>query len=349
MLFKARHKGKQDQHDGCGINGVQHRSGQPDDGSKAEVRYQHTGHSKKSGKGRVGDAGQKLMKILTHAGDQAHAGVEACDHKNGRNKHKARPTEQRLCQSGEHLGTGGKARIHRAGLGPGVAQHGVDHQHQPACNKTGPDGAALHGTAFCDTPGADVQGNDRAKIQPGQRVHGLVAVQDALHSGQGCVLCAGCAVVCRQRMDETPGKQHHDEHDQAGAEDAAQPVGKLFRPQRHQKGRCKKQHRVGQLQPGTAAYQRHQHLEGGTGGAGDGKAGPDGKIHQNGEHHGEHRMHPAGKLIQTACPCHSHHARNGQADGADGKARKGRPEAGTGLCAQMRREDQIACTKKHGK
>ena len=50
-------------------------------------------------------------------------------------------------------------------------------------------------------------------------------------------------------------------------------------------------------------------------------------------------MHPAGKLIQTARPGHSHHARNGQADGADGKARKGRPEAGTGLCAQMRRED----------
>ena len=121
-----------------------------------------------------------------------------------------------------------------------MAQHGVDHQHQPACNKTGPDGAALHGMAFCDTPGADVQGNDRAKIQPGQRVHGLVAVQDALHSGQGCVLCAGCAVVCRQRMDETPGKQHHDEHDQAGAEDAAQPVGKLFRPQRHKEGSGKK-------------------------------------------------------------------------------------------------------------
>ena len=77
--------------------------------------------------------------------------------------------------------------------------------------------------------------------------------------------------------------------------------------------------------------------------------GPDGKIHQNGEHHGEHRMHPAGKLIQTACPCHSHHARNGQADGADGKARKGRPEAGTGLCAQMRRENQVPGSEKHGK
>ena len=39
------------------------------------------------------------MKILPHAGDQAHAGVEACDHKNGRNEHKARPAEQLLCQS----------------------------------------------------------------------------------------------------------------------------------------------------------------------------------------------------------------------------------------------------------
>ena len=38
-----------------------------------------------------------------------------------------------------------------------------------------------------------------------------------------------------------------------------------------------------------------------------------------------------------------------QADGADGKARKGRPEAGTGLCAQMRRENQVPGSEKHGK
>ena len=242
MLFKARHKGKQDQHDGCGINGVQHWSGQPDDGSKAEVRYQHTGHSKKSGKGRVGDAGQKLMKILPHAGDQAHAGVEACDHKNGRNEHKARPAEQLLCQSGEHLGTGGKARVYCSGLGTGMAQHGINGQQQSARQKSGPDGAALHGAALCDAPGPDVQRDDRAKVQPGQSVHGLVAVQNALHGGQRGVFCAGRAVVRGQRVGQTPGKQHHDEQNQAGAEDAAQPVGELFRPQCHQKGRCKKQH-----------------------------------------------------------------------------------------------------------
>ena len=41
-------------------------------------------------------------------------------------------------------------------------------------------------------------------------------------------------------VGQTPGKQHHDEQNQAGAEDAAQPVGKLFRPQRHKEGSGKK-------------------------------------------------------------------------------------------------------------
>ena len=72
-----------------------------------------------------------------------------------------------------------------------MAQHGINSQQQPACNKTGPDGAALHGTAFCDTPGADVQGDDRAKIQPGQRVHGLVAVQDACTAGRAAYSALG--------------------------------------------------------------------------------------------------------------------------------------------------------------
>ena len=289
------------------------------------------------------------MEILSHAGDKAHAGVEAGNDKDGRNEHKARPAEQLLCQSGEHLGTGGKARVYRSGLGTGMAQHGINGQQQPARQQSGPDGAALHGAALCDAPGLDVQRDDRAKVQPGQSVHSLVAVQDALHGGQRGVFCTGRAVVRSQRVGQTPGKQHHDEQNQAGAEDAAQPVGELFRPQCHQKGRCKKQHRVGQLQPGTAAYQRHQHLEGGAGGAGDGKAGPDGKIHQNGEHRGEHRMDAAGKPVQTARPGHRRDSCDGQADGADGKARKGRPEAGTGLCAQMRREDQVPGSEKHGK
>ena len=152
-----------------------------------------------------------------------------------------------------------------------------------------------------------------------------------------------------QRMHQTSGKQHHDEQDQAGAEDAAQPVGELFRPQSHQKGRCKKQHRVAQPQPGTAAHQRHKHLEGGAGGAGDGKARPDGKVDQNGEHRGKHRVYLAGKLVQTAGPCHGHHARNGQEDGADGKAGKGGPEVRARLRAEVRREDQVPGPKKHGK
>lgn len=47
-LLKARQEGEQDQHDGGGIDGVEHRGGQPDDGGKAKVGHQHTGRSKKA-------------------------------------------------------------------------------------------------------------------------------------------------------------------------------------------------------------------------------------------------------------------------------------------------------------
>ena len=60
-------------------------------------------------------------------------------------------------------------------------------------------------------------------------------------------------------------------------------------------------------------------------------------------------MDAAGKPVQTARPGHRRDSCDGQADGADGKARKGRPETGTGLCAQMRRENQVPGSEKHGK
>ena len=162
------------------------------------------------------------MEVLPHAGDEPHAGVEAGNDEDGRDEHQPRPAEQVLRQGGEHLGTGGKARVHRTGLSTGVAQHGVDGQQQPARDEPGADGAPLHGRAFGDAPGPDVQRDHRPEVQPGQGVHGLVAVQDALGGGQGSVFRAGRGIVGRQRVGKAPGEQHHDQPDQAGAEDAAQ-------------------------------------------------------------------------------------------------------------------------------
>ena len=230
-----------------------------------------------------------------------------------------------------------------------MAQHGVHGQQQRPGNESGLDDAVLHGLVLGDAPCPDVQRDDRAEVQRCQRVHGLVAVEHSLHGGQSGVLCAGGSVVCRQRVQQAPGKQRRDEQNQAGAEDAPQPFGELFRVERYQERRSEKYRRVDHLQPGAAAQQRHQHLERGAGRARDGQTRPDGQVDQNGEHPGKGRVHPPGKSVQVACLSHRRNAGDGQADGADCKACKGKPEVCPGLCAQMRREDQVARPEKHGK
>ena len=120
------------------------------------------------------------MEILSHTGDQPHTGVEAGQHKDGRKQHQPRLTEQPLRQHGQHLGTGGKAGHGGTGQRSGVPQHGIDRQQQPACHKPGTDGTALHVLLPGNALRPDVHGDDRAKVQCGKGVHGLVTVQYAL-------------------------------------------------------------------------------------------------------------------------------------------------------------------------
>ena len=72
------------------------------------------------------------------------------------------------------------APVARPGQRSGVPQHGIDHQQQPACHKTGTDGTALHVLLPGNALRPDVHGDDRAKVQCGKGVHGLVTVQYAL-------------------------------------------------------------------------------------------------------------------------------------------------------------------------
>ena len=120
------------------------------------------------------------MEILSHTGDQPHTGVEAGQHKDGRKQHQPRFTEQPLRQHGQHLGTGGKTGHGGTGQRSGVPQHGIDRQQQPACHKPGTDGTALHVLLPGNALRPDVHGDDRAKVQCGKGVHGLVTVQYAL-------------------------------------------------------------------------------------------------------------------------------------------------------------------------
>ena len=81
--------------------------------------------------------------------------------------------------------------------------------------------------------------------------------------------------------------------------------------------------------------------------AGDREAGTDGQIDQHSEHLCEAGMDPPGQRRQTACPGHCCHARDGQTDGADGKAHQSEPERRPGLCAEEGREDEVACPEEH--
>ena len=96
---------------------------------------------------------------------------------------------------------------------------------------------------------------------------------------------------------------------------------------------------VDRLQSGTAAHQRHQHLERGAGCAGDGKAWADGQVDQDREHLCKGRVHPPGQRAQTSGVCYRSHTRDGQTDGTDRQSGKGRPEVCPRLCAQMGREN----------
>ena len=289
------------------------------------------------------------MEILSHTGDQSHAGVKAGQHKDGRKQHQPRLAEQSLGQRGQHLGTGGKTGYGGTGQCAGMPQHGVNGQQQHARHKAGTDGAALHILLPVNALRPDVHGDDRAKVQRRKGVHGLVAVQDALYDHGGTIRLGGRTVLCRQRMQQTAAEQDRDQHQQAGAEQPAQPAGEPVRVQRNQKSRPEKQHGIPQLYPGAAAQQRGEHGKRGACGARNGQTRPDGQVDQDHEHLCEHRVHPPGQLIQTVGACHRDDPRNGQSHGADGKPQKGKPEVYPCLCTQIGREDQVARPEKHGK
>ena len=227
-----------------------------------------------------------------------------------------------------------------------VGEHGVDHRKQPGGEEPGPDGAPAHLPGFGHTEGLDVQRNDRPEIQPGQSVHGLVAVQDALHGGQGGVGGGRGAVACCCRVEQTARKQQQDQgparrgRGSCPAAGSASPgAGPPERPLQ----------KTGGSSPTAARCfprQRLQHRKRGAGRAGDGEAWPNGEIYQNGEDLRKPGGAPARPAGAVPGPGYGHHACNGQADGADGKPGKGQPEAGACLCPQIGRKDQIACSKK---
>ncbi len=143
-LLQLRHKGKADQQNGHRVQGVEHRDGQPQDVCQAQVREQHTGSGKKSGKGRVGHRGHQGVEVLPTQAMRPTQVLKQASTKIAAREHKASFAKKPVCQHRQHVGSGGKAGDGGPGKGSGVAQHGVHRQQQPSGHKPGQDGAALH-------------------------------------------------------------------------------------------------------------------------------------------------------------------------------------------------------------
>ena len=201
-----------------------------------------------------------------------------------------------------------------------------------------------------DSKGPDVHHDHDAEIQGRNGIHSLIAGQKALDR-RDLVIGRQGGAVGSHRMDQTAHEHCPHQQQKHGAQELAQPSGQLLRLKGHQEGGGKKKQGVAELKPhrGGARGQegRDRHLKRGAGRPGDGQAGADGQIDQNGEHSGKGGMDPAGQFCQTPCPHHSDHTQNWEKHRADRQPGHSEPGVHPGLRAQLGWKDQVARTKEH--
>ena len=90
-------------------------------------------------------------------------------------------------RTGEDGGAVGSVGHHGAELHTGKSQAAVDDGHEHAGDHAGARNLEGHALVIGNAQLVDGLGDDDAKGERREQVHGLVAVQDALHGGQGGV------------------------------------------------------------------------------------------------------------------------------------------------------------------
>ena len=214
MFLRLREERQRDQHDSDRINRVQHRRGQTDNTRQTDIRNNHAGRSKKRRNGRIRNTRQQLMEILTDAGNQADTGIEACNDENCGKQHLPDRAKQTAGNIAQRIRASRAARPCRAGQCANVRQHRVNQKQHCACNPACTDGAAAHLLFILDTVIPNIQRDNRAEIECRQRIHCLVAIQNARQARQRSVVCGRHAVMLCHRMKQAAEKQHENQYDQ---------------------------------------------------------------------------------------------------------------------------------------
>lgn len=115
------------------------------------------------------------MEVLAAAADEADAGVEASDDEDGGEQNAPKGPEEGGDEPGEGLRTVLAAGERAPRKGADMGEHGVDGQQDGAGEPAGTDGAAHDGAVVRNAARADVEGDDDAEVERGDRVHRLVA------------------------------------------------------------------------------------------------------------------------------------------------------------------------------
>ena len=195
----------------------------------------------------------------------------------------------------------------------------------------------------------DSLGDDDAKGERREQVHGLIAGQKALHGSTGIIgsLRRGSGT---QRRDHGGTHDQHDKGNERGARNAAEHACDDARAQRERKRDDEEadgKHQARRAERDALGQQRHQHLEGRGTRTRNGQARANGQIHRRDKELAKLGVHAASKLARRSGKRHGDKAHDGQADGGNQKAEHGDRRGGTCLQRQQRRNNEVAGAKEH--
>ena len=198
-VAKAVHQAHQYQYDSNGIQGVEHGHREHEDhveahvGKHARKRCEHKREDcEGAAHGLLGSLRSpfnhiRLAEVTRAAADEADAHVHAGKEKDRKDHDRADKAKVHGGRAGKDGGAIGSVGHHGAELHTGKAQAAVDDGHEHAGNHTGTRNLKGHSLVIGHTQLVDGLGDDNAKGERREQVHGLVAGQKALHSSTGIV------------------------------------------------------------------------------------------------------------------------------------------------------------------
>lgn len=221
---------QRDQHDGERIDGHQHWDRKLQNERETGIADHHADDRKYHGPAAVSELGKESGEIVRAAGNQTHAGIEACNEEDEPKEHLSRRAKKFVSDSRERLSTVFHPGECAARFCADLRERTVDHKENGRGNAAGKN-RFLHDGAFAlNAHRTNVHCNDETKIQRRQRIHRLIAVDEAM--------CKRSARISSSRrtgftngIDKGAEPEHADERNERGAEKFAQTARQLFRVQ----------------------------------------------------------------------------------------------------------------------